>query len=145
MKEIVRGIIVNTRNFNENDLLISVVLENSKYVRGYMKEIRKDNLQRNSNSACAIGQQVVMIMYIKDNSLPHFYLDSIENSLIYLFLHNHEKLEILNKIFKYTNRIPENTEYENLYDNFLHTIKLVAQDHEEAYRFWSDCVDRLIS
>lgn|GEM_PF-3121464 len=145
MKEIVRGIIVGARGYNESDLLLSILLEDSRYIRGYLSQIRRDNLKKNSNCHCAIGQQVVLIIQEKNQNFPHFYLDSIENSLIYLFFGHPEKLEILNEIFKLTNRLPQNIEHKNLYENFLETLKLLSSDPSKSLNFWKNHIEKILS
>jgi len=132
--EIIHGIIVLYKQVGEKVVLVGILTDDSRYIKGYIQ------LFANEMSA-SVGQQVIAHMQTAGST--KFIIDSAENYMPALFWQDHSKLTKLMRVLNCVTRLPENVAFDGLYDKFLNVIaKMVVE--EAVLDEWESYVHGLV-
>jgi hypothetical protein len=112
----IHGIIILYKIYNEHNSFMGILTDESFYIKGYVK---RDNYSP--------GQQVIGRFHTFSGYLKIF-IDSVENSMGMLFWNNKEKLSNLIHVLNSIDTLPENIQFDGLYDKFLSTIAAISVD-----------------
>lgn len=131
---IIKGIIVSYKEHGENSALIGLLSDESFYIRGWL-DLSKTYV--GDRQAISIGMQIVVHKYERNDNV-RFVLDSVEHSMMSLFMTHPAKLHYLLSIISKINLLPEHTIISNLYSKFLKIIARleVGDDYQEILEEW---------
>lgn len=126
-----RGIVVNIKSYGEKSMLVSILCEDSCYVRAWVEDAV--HLHQ--------GQQIAGTMYVRSSGNKLF-IDSYDNSFTAVFLSDAKRLINLNRMLDLTKLLPENIVFHGLYEKFVEVATLLG--HENTLNQWEEYVYGLV-
>lgn len=131
---IIKGIIVSYKEHGENSALIGLLSDESFYIKGWL-DLSKAKV--GDRQAISVGMQIVVHKYERNDNV-RFVIDSVEHSIMSLFMNRPSKMHYLLNVISKVHLLPENTIISNLYSKFLKIIaKLeVGEDCKEILQEW---------